>query len=577
MKDFQDEPEDDDVVTTEWDRRQFGKILVAGVSGLVGTVALGQDPDCSSTNVVGACPPPRVSNPPRSQMNLTSEAFDVIVVGAGLSGLIAARELEKTLVGKNVLVLEARDRIGGRMWGQQVSIASSNGGVEKGYIDFGGQWVGCTQDEMQALVKELNIRMFDSYEDGRSIQSWRNTKSGFDGNVSKLLEGICVPPTHFPKDNANCALSQIPNCDKNADEARIWDGLLQIAKKVPRNSPWAASDPKWDTKTFLDYLQENHAEGYTDWLPTMQARIGGSGGFEPSEVSLLHMAWTQNVGPQSETPEQWLLCGGAGQIPQILADQLKYPVFVGFPVRQIAQKVQGGVPGNIVVTVPSGKPEPLPPFYELEAKAVIVAIPPPLRKKIKFVIPSILSNDIDPVTGLPQTYAKFIEGSPMGSMSKVHAIYETAFWRDRCLSGSAAGNLKTCEFIADSSAPGGRPGILTSFISAARNIELRNATAEEIKKLVLEDYKYFFGPQAGCPNEFHHINWDNQKWTGGAFTCFMRKGVWTSYGREGWRQPLGNIYWAGTETSDRWPGYFDGAIRAGKRAAAEVIAKVFPK
>lgn len=564
MANSEDDPEDSDVERTEWDRRQFGRILVAGVSGLVGTVALGADPPCLSDNVVESCQPPA-----RKPIHLAPDAgnLDVVIIGAGLSGLIAARELKKR--GKKVLILEARDRIGGRMYGKEVSV-----GDEKGYVDFGGQWVGCTQDEMQALVKELNITMFDSYEQGRSIQSWGTTKTGFDGNLSKVLKGDCGKPDHFPKDNPQCALSRLPDCAPDGKEAQVWNGLLDYAEDVPRATPWTAKNAgKLDEQTFQDYLN-GKAEGYTEWLPSMQARIGGSGGFEPSEVSLLHMAWTQHVGPQAEIPEQWLLCGGAGQIPERLVakEALETCISLNSPVSRIQQSAEGG--GVLVQLLKTLDPVQ---YWNYLAKAVIVAIPPPLRKKIKFDILPGKGIIIDPETGLPQPYARFIDGAPMGSMSKVHAVYEEAFWRKRCLSGSAAGNLRTCEFIADSSAPSGRPGILTSFISAARNVQLRDADPEEIKGLVLADYVYYFGSEAGCPKDFYHVNWDKERWTGGAFTCYMKKNVWTSYGQEGWRKPLGNIYWAGTETSDRWPGYFDGAIRAGKRAADEVMTNVFPK
>ncbi len=529
------------------DRREFGKILVAGVGGLsLGTVAGAQE-----------------SKPPSAGKQLTEPDVNasVVIVGAGLSGLIAARQLKKYNL-KNVTILEARKEVGGRMSGQSVKITTDKGETETGYVDFGGQWVGDTQTSMLQLLADLKIEKFISYEKGQSIQSFDPKIPGlkpevtvFDGDVSNLAKGECKAPDHFPGNTAACNKLLFPACGANENEQNVWlRGLLEISKDVPCDSPWAAVDAaNLDRTTFQDYLDGEKAWRYTQWLPAMVSRIGGSGGFEPDQVSLLHMAWTQHVGPQSETPEKWLINGGAGQIPEKLRAQLVTSGVVfrmSTPVRTIAR-------GPYVVSVDT---DGLGVTYA--ADRVIVAIPPPLRRKISF-------------PDLPTDYVGFMYGSTMGSMSKVHAIYDHAFWREQCLSGSAAGNLETCEFIADSSSEDGKPGILTSFIAADRNKSLRHASKEEVKELVLKDYVYYFGLAAASPKEFYYKNWDNEMWTGGAFTSYVPPHVWTRYGEYGWRRPYNNvIFWAGTETADRWPGYFDGAIRAGIRAANEVLVSL---
>lgn len=552
MTDFKQDPGEDEINLGGWDRRQFGKILVAGVGGL------------ALENIARAelaCPQNSITKDLLCGTGATSTTrtdVDVVVVGAGLSGLIAARELKKLKKAGGepvtVRVLEARDRIGGRMYGRKT--------IEGGWLDYGGQWVGKTQYDMQELVNELKITPFDSYEEGRSIQSWKDKKTAFNGSVSELLEGRCRPAEHFPgfpeRPLPECRTDALPNCDPESPdskaEARVWGALLDISKTVCPSRPWETKDAKkWDAMTFQEWLESQgvHEGDYTQWLPTMQARIGGSGGFEPKCVSVLHMAWTQRVGAQGETPEQWLLFGGAGQIPPILAEGLKGDIELNRPVCGITQLDEGGV----VVTTPTLFMDGRSYARTFHAKAVIVAIPPQLRARINFVPP------------LNEKYTKFMNESHMGSMSKVHAVYERAFWRDECLSGSAAGNLDTCEFIADSSPPSGVPGILTSFIAANRNRELTGKSKAEIRELVLKDYEHYFGKRVWEDRDFEYVNWDKEAWTGGAFTTYLGRNVWTTCADVGWREPVGDIFWAGTETSDRWPGYFDGAVHAGKHAA----------
>lgn len=88
-----------------------------------------------------------------------TESFDVVVIGAGLSGLAAARKLLNA--GKSVRILEARDRVGGRVENQ----ALKNGGV----TELGAAFVGPTQDRVIALADELGIDTFLEYDTGDNL------------------------------------------------------------------------------------------------------------------------------------------------------------------------------------------------------------------------------------------------------------------------------------------------------------------------------------------------------------------------------------------------------------------------
>ena len=245
--------------------------------------------------------------------------------------------------------------------------------------------------------------------------------------------------------------------------------------------------------------------------------------------------------------------GGAGPIAQRMADQLSLhspgSVLLEAPVQEVIHDSQG------VVVRTEGD-------FTIRASAVVVAVPPQQRLAIQFQ-PS-----------LPAAHAALVQRSPMGVMTKILAIYDQPFWRHQGLNGLGIGNLQVLELTADSGPPEGTPGILAGFASGERALRLGALDPDQQREAILRDLKILWGPQACEPMELVVKPWTAEPWIGGAFTSFPMPGCWTSHasvaaGEQGGPGPCdwGRVLWAGTEASPRWPGYFEGALEAGERAA----------
>ena len=455
---------------------------------------------------------------------------DITIVGAGLSGLIAAREAKRK--GYSVKVIEARCRVGGRMFNQ----ITPSGGI----IDLGGQWGGKTHHRLESLTDELGLERHPSFFDGKGVFIWNNQKvdaspADFGG------ESVCM----FNQND----LTNISEADKSS-YISLRDELITISKTVPKADPWLTPNAQTlDEIPISQWLSEKQATPFARWAFGWLLRGGlGTTSFEPFEASLLHLAWCQAVGPQIESPESWLITKGAGEVAKIIGEELKDDIELNAPVQEITD----------------GK-DAIETFYgfgtnkALSSRAVIVAIPPALRQKITFT------------PGLNGEYRQFLQRSPMGSKFKVLAVYAEAFWREEGYCGLGRGNLQILEETADSGPVESNPGVMVSFVAGNKAAALNRLPDIEQRRLILEDLVRFLGPKAAEPLDLVVQRWIDEQWTTGGYTAFRTPGAWTGFGTT-WQQPHGRIFWAGTEESTRWPGYFEGAIEAGIQAVDRAAA-----
>lgn len=456
--------------------------------------------------------------------------YDCIVVGAGLAGLIAARNLYRS--GHTVLVIEAQDRFGGRMYGRELPSGQ--------WIDRGGQWVGPTQDRFLALLDEYGVRRFPSPAEGLKVLLFDGKRYEFDGFFQGFSEG--EPP----------GVSE----EEWHDAMRAWERFKALAEALPPGHPRRDDhNRRLDSQTFAQWIEENTQTAFGRWYFSYMARaVGYLGPAEPNQVSLLHVLWGHNCAPQSEHPEAELLHGGAGQIPEKIAAELGDRIRLGEPVLRIFHD-----PAGIEVETTKGR---------FAAQFAIIAMPPHLAGRIIYEPP------------MPPLRQQLTQRVPMGCCAKILISYDRPFWRAKGLAGIGLGNCQWIELCADSSDPETGVGVMATFVVGDRYTDWCLMSEGDRRTAVLCDLAIYFGDEALSPSTYDEVDWPSEPWVGGGYAAFMPPGVWTSFG-ETLTAPVGSIYWAGTEMADRWPGFFDGAVRTGESATEAIISllqkrKIFP-
>jgi monoamine oxidase len=443
---------------------------------------------------------------------------EVVVVGAGLSGLSAARILRAQ--GVDALVIEARDRVGGRTLNHPIG----DGKV----VEVGGQWVGPGQNHVLSLVDELGLQIFETYGTGRNLFEHGDRLSSYRGAIPKVNPLALV--------DVQMAISR----------------LERMVKQVPADAPWTAPKARrWDAQTVASWTQRN-----------MGTRLGRSliglaceavWAADPADVSLLHFLAYCNSGGGLEVlistdggAQQNRIVGGAQRIALALADELGDKVILGEPVRRIDHGDDVRVRGDSLTVT---------------ARRAIIALSPALAGRFVYH------------PALPAQRDQLTQRVPNGSVIKCMAIYDEPFWRAEALSGQVTSDRGPVKVVFDNSPPDGRPGVLLGFLEGNQARELSKWSEEDRRDCVLSCFARFFGPRAVRVRDYVEKIWADDEWTRGCYGAFFPPNTWLAFG-DALRAPIGPIHWAGTETAVRWMGYMDGAITAGQRAAGEVLGEL---
>ncbi|MBA2504349.1 MAG: flavin monoamine oxidase family protein [Thermoleophilaceae bacterium] len=439
---------------------------------------------------------------------------DVVVVGAGLAGLTAARRL--TQAGASVKVVEARDRVGGRTLNHKLA----NGNV----VEVGGQWVGPTQHRMLALTQEVGVEIYPTYDRGENAFEWNGEMRRYEGAIPKINPAVLL------------------------DVLQAQKRLDRMARTVPLDAPWRAPKARqWDNQTVWSWLRRNVASRPAREILTLGCEAVWAAA--PGDVSLLHfLFYTHSAGgldalfDTAGGAQESRFHGGSQLVSLKMAEELD--VELDAPVRTIAQDGSG-----VTVRTERG---------EFRGRRAIVAIPPMLAGRLVYDPP------------MPGHRDQLLQRMAQGSVIKCMAVYPEAFWRGDGLSGQATSLEGPVKLTFDNSPPDDSAGVLLGFLEGPQARRLTRLDQAERRRLVIDCFTRFFGPRAAVPEEYVDRSWAEEEYTRGCYGCGVATGGWTEFG-DALRAPIGRLGWAGAEYGVVWNGYMDGAVSSGETAAQEAL------
>jgi monoamine oxidase len=430
--------------------------------------------------------------------------YDAIVIGAGLSGLVCARRLVER--GLRVLVVEARERVGGRLL---------TGEVAGRPVDLGGQWITAGQDRAVSLAAELDIATYEHVRAGQPIVD----EPG--GLVTRVAAAFA--------------------------QRRALRSIDSLMRSIPPGdaaaAPRAAVLDRMSLASWLDEVVKNE-------LARERIRVHADLVFaaDPADLSLLSylsiLGATGGFLPQGpDLPgggREHFVEGGAQSLVTSLYDRTASVIELRLREPVIAIADTGGA---ATVRTELGA---------YSAQRVVLAIPPGLVRGI--------------AVELPPPHRAYVDSVRAGPVVKCFAAYDRAFWRDRGLSGEAylpRGLVRaTVELHA------GQP-VLLAFVVGPHAAGWADRPPDQRRADVLAILAARFGDDAAAPVDFVEHDWAAERFSAGCVAA-TPPGVLARGAR--WREAHGRIHIAGTESAIHWPGYMDGAIEAGERAAAEVVS-----
>ncbi|WP_460799974.1 flavin monoamine oxidase family protein [Microbacterium sp. GXF0217] len=447
---------------------------------------------------------------------------DVVVIGAGAAGLTAANDLRKA--GLSVAVLEARDRVGGRLWTDVIDSAM---------LEIGGQWVSPDQEALIDTIAELGLETFSRYREGDSVYV------GPDG-VARRFTGEMFPVA----------------AETERVIAEITERLDAMVAEIDPDKPWEHPNAQeWDEISWDAWLRAQTDDD--EAIRNLAFATGSAMLTKPTHAfSLLQsLLMAASAGSYSNLVDADFILdkrvvGGLQQVPLLLAERLGDDVLLNQPVRSLEWGPSTGSGSGFVVATTEE--------HTVRARFAILAHAPILYNRISFVPP------------MPRRQHQLHQHLSMGFVIKVHAVYERPFWREAGLSGTAFSPYELSHEAYDNTNHGDERGTLVGFVSDRNADGVFELSAEDRKERILESLSHYYGPEAMNPVVYYESDWGSEEWTRGAYAASFDLGGLHRYGAD-LRTPVGPIHFACSDMAGAGYQHVDGAIRMGHLVAANIV------
>ena len=442
---------------------------------------------------------------------------DVVIVGAGVTGLTIATDLEKA--GFSTVVVEARDRVGGRL-----RTATVDGAV----LELGGQWVSPDQDALIATLSELGLETFERYREGESVYvdaSGRSTR--FTGDLFPTAE-----------------ITQ-------AEIERLIALLVALTDEVDPAAPWEhPRAAEYDAQSFDSWLREHSDDA--EARANVALFIAEAMLTKPAHAfSLLQaLLMASSAGGFAHLVDADFILdrrvvGGLQQVPLLLAERLPGRVHLAEPARRLEWGDD-----EVVLTTDA---------LAVRARRAVVAVPPNLYGRIEYS------------PALPPARQQAHQHVSLGLVIKVHAVYESPFWRADGLSGTAFSPFQIVHEAYDNTGHGEQTGTLVGFVASETADAVLALPAAERRARILASLASYYGDAALTPTVYFESDWVSEEWTGGAYAASFDLGGLSRFGAA-LRAPVGPIRFASSDLAAEGYQHVDGGIRIGHEVAAELAA-----
>ncbi len=445
---------------------------------------------------------------------------NVVIIGAGPSGLTAARKLKAA--GLSVAVLEARDRVGGRTWSDTIDGA---------FLEIGGQWISPDQEALSELVEELGLETFARYREGESVYI------GADHRAVRYSGDM------------------FPVADSTAEEMERLIALLdELTAKTDPAAPWTHPDARaLDTISFSAWLRQQSSD--EEACNNIGLFVAGGMLTKPAHSfsTLQALLMASSAGSFSNlVDENFILdrrvAGGMQQVSERMAAELGDDVVLGAPVRTLRWNAEG----PSVTAEADG--------VTVHARYAIMAVPPNLYSRVSFDPP------------LPRRQHQMHQHVSLGLVIKVHAVYSKPFWRDAGLSGTCFGAHELVQEVYDNTNHEDSRGTLVGFVSDEKADAMFELSAEERKQAILKSIAGYLGEEALTPEVYYESDWGSEEWTRGAYAASYDLGGLHRYGPDQ-LVPVGPIHWSCSDLAAEGYQHVDGAVRMGAKTAERIIAQ----